>query len=164
MSWWEIARYVGRGRPVAYCRLVETRSVPQKAARRCSCLSTEQAGTLGDASRPSKAAGLGYFERQRCRGGAISADDNYGWDDGLICGGRMQILIERHAIVRRLATLWPLTSCCSVVAALPKRLCSMESGAICRPRGGAVRRGGSRVAGLHDERLDVQEWRSCAAR
>jgi len=85
-------------RPVAYCRLVETRgSTPQKAgAMMLVYPDGSQAGTLGggcvEADVKRRAIGvLADGQREVAR---FQLDDDYGWDDGLICGGRMQILIE----------------------------------------------------------------------
>lgn len=85
-------------RHVAVCRLVETRgSTPQKAgAAMLAFADGSQSGTLGGgcveaevkrralAALPAGAAQIATFQ----------LDSDYGWDDGLICGGRMQVLIE----------------------------------------------------------------------
>ena len=85
-------------RPVAYCRLVETRgSTPQKAgATMLVYADGSQAGTLGggcvEAEVKRRAiALLGEGKSEVC---TFQLDSDYGWDDGLICGGRMQILVE----------------------------------------------------------------------
>lgn len=89
---------LANGRDVAYCRLVETRgSTPQKAGAAMLVFPDgSQAGTLGGgcveaevkrralAALMSGGAGVATFQ----------LDHDYGWDDGLICGGRMQVLIE----------------------------------------------------------------------
>ncbi|MEX0675836.1 MAG: XdhC family protein [Pirellulales bacterium] len=87
-----------RGRRVACCRLVETRgSTPQKAGAAMLVFDDgSQAGTLGggcvEAEVKRKAlALLGQGAAAVCR---FQLDDDYGWDDGLICGGRMQVLID----------------------------------------------------------------------
>ena len=83
---------------VAYCRLVETRgSTPQKAgAMMLVYPDGEQEGTLGGGCveaevkrRALAVLGSGVSEVQ-----SFQLDSDYGWDDGLICGGRMQVLIE----------------------------------------------------------------------
>lgn len=88
---------IGMGRPVVYCRLVETRgSTPQKAGAAMLVFADgSQAGTLGGGCveaevkrRALAALAAGTAEIAR-----FQLDDNYGWDDGLICGGRMQVLI-----------------------------------------------------------------------
>ena len=87
-----------RGRRVACCRLVETRgSTPQKAGAAMLVFDDgSQAGTLGggcvEAEVKRKAlALLSEGAAAVCR---FQLDDDYGWDDGLICGGRMQVLID----------------------------------------------------------------------
>ena len=93
----QLLESVGQGRPVIYCRLVETRgSTPQKAGAMMLVFADgSQAGTLGGGCveaevkrRALAALHTGVAEIAR-----FQLDDNYGWDDGLICGGRMQILI-----------------------------------------------------------------------
>ena len=83
---------------VAYCRLVETRgSTPQKAgAMMLVYPNGGQEGTLGGGCveaevkrRALTVLASGCSEVQ-----AFQLDSDYGWDDGLICGGRMQVLIE----------------------------------------------------------------------
>ena len=87
---------IQRGRRVACCRLVETRgSTPQKAGAAMLVFADgSQAGTLGggcveaEVKRQALAI-LGEGRREIVR---FQLDDDYGWDDGLICGGRMQVL------------------------------------------------------------------------
>jgi xanthine dehydrogenase accessory factor len=86
------------GRRVACCRLVETRgSTPQKAGAAMLVFDDgSQAGTLGggcveaEVKRQALAV-LGQGDATVVR---FQLDDDYGWDDGLICGGRMQVLID----------------------------------------------------------------------
>lgn len=94
----EVVSALETGRECVYCAVVETRgSTPQKAgAAMLVYADGSQQGTLGG----------GCVEAEvRCRaltslGTGIAAvhtfhlDDNYGWDDGLICGGRMAILAD----------------------------------------------------------------------
>jgi len=94
----ELIAALDAGRPVAYCRLVETRgSTPQKAgAMMLVYADGSQAGTLGggcvEAEVKRRAiALLGEGRSEVC---SFQLDSDYGWDDGLICGGRMQILVE----------------------------------------------------------------------
>jgi len=86
------------GRPVCYTALVETRgSTPQKAGARMLVFSDgSQVGTLGggcvEAEVKRRALTL-------LAGGSIELlsfqlDNDYGWDDGLICGGRMKMLVD----------------------------------------------------------------------
>ncbi len=93
----ELTAALGRGLPCVYCAVVETRgSTPQKAgAAMLVYPDGTQAGTLG--------GGCVEAEVKRRALAALNAagrpevltfhlDDDYGWDDGLICGGRMTIL------------------------------------------------------------------------
>lgn len=97
----EVARQLvdalNSARPIAYCRLVETRgSTPQKAgAMMLVYADGSQAGTLGggcvEAEVKRRAAVL---HEGKAEIATFQLDSDYGWDDGLICGGRMQILID----------------------------------------------------------------------
>jgi xanthine dehydrogenase accessory factor len=86
------------GRPVAWCRIVETRgSTPQKAG--AAMLVNEdgsQAGTLGGGCVEAevKRRALALIAENRPEVCTFQLDSDYGWDDGLICGGRMKILVE----------------------------------------------------------------------
>ncbi len=86
------------GKPVAYCRLVETRgSTPQKAgATMLVYADGSQAGTLGGGCVEAevKRRALAVLADGAAEVATFQLDSDYGWDDGLICGGRMQILIE----------------------------------------------------------------------
>src|SRR3954465_11521244 len=85
------------GRDCVYCGVVETRgSTPQKAGAAMLVFPDgSQRGTLGGGCVEAEV-------KQRAlaalnAGGAaevltFNLDDNYGWDDGLICGGRMTVL------------------------------------------------------------------------
>ena len=86
-------------RACVYCSVVETRgSTPQKAGAAMLVFPDgSQAGTLGGGCVEAE------VKRHALRTLADDAsahpqlfafclDDNYGWDDGLICGGRMSIL------------------------------------------------------------------------
>src|SRR5262245_9298708 len=86
------------GRPVAWCRLVETRgSTPQKAGAAMLVYDDgSQAGTLGGGCVEAevKRRALALVAENRPDVCAFQLDSDYGWDDGLICGGRMQIAVE----------------------------------------------------------------------
>src|SRR5215207_23341 len=94
----ELIQAMRAGKPVAWCRLVETRgSTPQKAG--AAMLVREdgsQAGTLGGGCVEAevKRRALGLLAENRSEVCKFQLDSDYGWDDGLICGGRMQILVE----------------------------------------------------------------------
>jgi xanthine dehydrogenase accessory factor len=85
-------------RPVAWCRLVETRgSTPQKAGAAMVVYEDgSQAGTLGGGCVEAevKRRALGLLAENRPEVCAFNLDSDYGWDDGLICGGRMKIAVE----------------------------------------------------------------------
>lgn len=86
------------GRPVAYCRLVETRgSTPQKAGAAMLVFPDgSQAGTLGGGCVEAevKRRALAVLADGVAEVAKFQLDSDYGWDDGLICGGRMLVLIE----------------------------------------------------------------------
>jgi xanthine dehydrogenase accessory factor len=85
-------------RGVALCRLVETRgSTPQKAGAAMLVFADgSQAGTLGGGCVEAevKRRALTAIESKTMVVERFQLDDDYGWDDGLICGGRMQVLID----------------------------------------------------------------------
>ncbi|MBL9123592.1 MAG: XdhC family protein [Planctomycetaceae bacterium] len=85
------------GRPLVYCRLVETRgSTPQKAGAAMLVFADgSQAGTLGGGCVEAevKRRALAVLQQGTAEVLKFQLDDNYGWDDGLICGGRMQVLV-----------------------------------------------------------------------
>ncbi|MGD9646857.1 MAG: XdhC family protein [Pirellulales bacterium] len=94
----QLIEAVDSGRQAVYCRLVETRgSTPQKAGAGMLVMADgSQVGTLGGGCVEAEvkrqalarlAAGQSSIER-------FSLDHDYGWDDGLICGGRMNVLVE----------------------------------------------------------------------
>ena len=82
---------------VAYCRLVETRgSTPQKAgAVMLVHPDGTQTGTLGGGCVEAevKRRALAAIDSQLAEVSQFELDHDYGWDDGLICGGRMQVWI-----------------------------------------------------------------------
>ena len=89
---------IASGRPVVYCRLVETRgSTPQKAGAAMLVFADgSQAGTLGGGCVEAevKRRALKNLESGEAEILTFQLDNDYGWDDGLICGGRMQILVD----------------------------------------------------------------------
>lgn len=94
----ELRRSLHAGRDVAYCRLVETRgSTPQKAGALMLVFADgSQAGTLGGGCVEAevKRRALSVLASGVPEVAKFQLDSDYGWDDGLICGGRMQILID----------------------------------------------------------------------
>src|SRR5215468_9066797 len=88
-------------RPCVYCAVVETRgSTPQKAGAAMLVFADgTQRGTLGGGCveaevKQGALRTLGNGADGAARLLTFCLDDNYGWDDGLICGGRMTILVD----------------------------------------------------------------------
>src|SRR3954447_23730094 len=85
-------------RPTAWCRLVETRgSTPQKAG--AAMLVREDgspAGTLRGrcVGAEGKRRALAPLAENRPEVCTCQPDSDYGWDEGVICGGRMKIAVE----------------------------------------------------------------------
>lgn len=86
------------GRDAVYCRLVETRgSTPQKAGAGMLVFADgSQAGTLGGGCVEAevKRRALAVARRGQPEVMSFQLDSDYGWDDGLICGGRMLVLVD----------------------------------------------------------------------
>ncbi|TWT32043.1 XdhC family protein [Blastopirellula retiformator] len=85
-------------RPVVVCRLVETRgSTPQKpGATMLVFADGDQAGTLGGGCVEAEVRreALRILSQQSPELLTFQLDSDYGWDDGLICGGRMKVLLD----------------------------------------------------------------------
>src|SRR2546422_5953285 len=94
----ELTDALDQRRECVWCAIVDTRgSTPQKAGAAMLVFADgSQAGTLGGGCVEAE------VKRQALRTLAddgnhqpqvlsFCLDDNYGWDDGLICGGRMTI-------------------------------------------------------------------------
>ncbi|HVL13407.1 MAG TPA: XdhC family protein [Gemmata sp.] len=95
----ELDAALARRLPCVYCAVVETRgSTPQKAgAAMLVYPDGSQAGTLGGGcveAEVKRRALLGLNDAGRPEVLTFCLDDDYGWDDGLICGGRMTILAQ----------------------------------------------------------------------
>src|SRR5262245_55932352 len=86
------------GQAVAYTALVETRgSTPQKAGAAMLVFPDgSQTGTLGGGCVEAevKRRALRLIDHGETELLTFQLDDNYGWDDGLICGGRMKMLVD----------------------------------------------------------------------
>ncbi|MSR57368.1 MAG: XdhC/CoxI family protein [Planctomycetaceae bacterium] len=86
------------GHTVAYTSLVETRgSTPQKAGASMLVFADgSQTGTLGGGCVEAevKRRAIRLLDHGRTELLTFQLDDNYGWDDGLICGGRMKMLVD----------------------------------------------------------------------
>ncbi|MCA9099504.1 MAG: XdhC family protein [Planctomycetales bacterium] len=94
----DLFKAVEESRPVACCRIVATRgSTPQKAGAAMLVFADgSQAGTLGGGCVEAdvKRKAITLIEQGDAEIVHFQLDDDYGWDDGLICGGRMSVLIE----------------------------------------------------------------------
>src|SRR6476660_6605253 len=93
----ELTNALTRRFPCVYCAVVETRgSTPQKAgAAMLVYPDGTQAGTLGGGcveAEVKRKALLALSAAGRPEVLTFCLDDDYGWDDGLICGGRMTVL------------------------------------------------------------------------
>ena len=89
---------VEAGRSVVYTALVETRgSTPQKAGAAMLVFADgSQAGTLGGGCVEAevKRRSLALLKDGEREIMTFQLDNDYGWDDGLICGGRMSMLVD----------------------------------------------------------------------
>ena len=85
-------------RPVCYTALVETRgSTPQKAGATMLVFADgSQVGTLGGGCVEAevKRRALMLLASGSIELLSFQLDNDYGWDDGLICGGRMKMLVD----------------------------------------------------------------------
>jgi xanthine dehydrogenase accessory factor len=84
-------------RPFIWCRLVETRgSTPQKAGAAMLVFPDgSQAGTLGGGCVEAevKRRALALLDGGRAEISKFQLDSDYGWDDGLICGGTIEMAV-----------------------------------------------------------------------
>ncbi len=96
----ELTALLEQGRDCVYCSVAETRgSTPQKAGAAMLVFPDGgQVGTLGggcvEAEVKQRALRVLSLGAGRPEVLTFCLDDNYGWDDGLICGGRMSILAD----------------------------------------------------------------------
>src|SRR4051794_8731591 len=94
----DLEEAINNHRPVAYTALVETRgSTPQKAGATMLVFPDgSQAGTLGGGCVEAevKRRALRLLDEGPPEILTFQLDDDYGWDDGLICGGRMKMLVD----------------------------------------------------------------------
>src|SRR5262245_33509683 len=93
-----LRKAIESAQPVAYTALVETRgSTPQKAGAAMLVFPDgSQTGTLGGGCVEAdvKRRAMRVLDHGPAELVTFQLDDNYGWDDGLICGGRMKMLID----------------------------------------------------------------------
>lgn len=94
----QLSEAVSRHQPVAYTALVETRgSTPQKAGATMLVFPDgSQVGTLGGGCVEAevKRRALRLLDAGQSELMTFNLDSDYGWDDGLICGGRMKMLVD----------------------------------------------------------------------
>jgi xanthine dehydrogenase accessory factor len=96
----ELADLLERGQPLAFAVLVETKgSTPQKCGAKAIFLPDGRVlGTLGggclEAETRQKA--LRALETGEQFTFKAVLDDDFGWDDGLICGGAVQTFVQPH--------------------------------------------------------------------
>ena len=94
----ELEKAVQQQRPVCYTCLVETRgSTPQKPGAAMLIFSDgSQTGTLGGGCVEAevKRRALRLIDAETPEIMTFQLDNDYGWDDGLICGGRMKVLVD----------------------------------------------------------------------
>ncbi len=96
----ELTAALDQRRACVYCAVIETRgSTPQKAGAAMLVFPDgSQRGTLGggcvEAEVKQRALRVLAGGGDRPEVLTFCLDDNYGWDDGLICGGRMSILAD----------------------------------------------------------------------
>jgi xanthine dehydrogenase accessory factor len=94
----ELDAAVRSQRPVCFTSLVETRgSTPQKAGAAMLVFPDgSQVGTLGGGCVEAevKQRALNLLSDGSTELLTFQLDSDYGWDDGLICGGRMKMLVD----------------------------------------------------------------------
>jgi xanthine dehydrogenase accessory factor len=94
----EVVRRCEAGEAVALCTVVSTRgSTPQAAGARMLLLASGQTvGTLGGGCVEAEVRqqALQLLQARRSQLLTFKLDHDYGWDDGLICGGSMDIYVE----------------------------------------------------------------------
>jgi xanthine dehydrogenase accessory factor len=94
----QLVQAIDAALPVVCCLLVETRgSTPQKAGALMIVFNDgTQAGTLGGGCVEAevKRRAIWNLESGAASIETFDLDEDYGWDTGLICGGRMKVLID----------------------------------------------------------------------
>lgn len=124
----QLSEAVSRHQPVAYTALVETRgSTPQKAGAMMLVFPDgSQVGTLGGGCVEAevKRRALRLLDAGQTELLTFNLDSDYGWDDGLICGGRMKMLVDpvrseaEFGYYRRLLDLLAVDQGCTEVVIL----------------------------------------------
>ena len=97
----ELLRRTDAGEAVACCVVVRTRgSTPQKAPALMLVLQSGQSiGTLGGGCVEAevRTRALAMIQGGQSRLLRFTLDHDYGWDDGLVCGGAMEIAVQSVA-------------------------------------------------------------------
>ena len=94
----KLPELIDSGKPVGYCTVIKTRgSTPQKPGSKLligpdlSSIGTLGGGCVEAEARRQAVSIMQTWGRQLLK---FQLDDDYGWDDGLICGGQMEIFID----------------------------------------------------------------------
>lgn len=89
---------IDSGKRAAYCTVVEAKgSTPQKPGSKLVVLpDLRNIGTLGGGCVEAEARreAIGLMQSGGRKLFQFQLDDDYGWDDGLICGGQMHIFVD----------------------------------------------------------------------
>jgi xanthine dehydrogenase accessory factor len=136
----ELVNVLERGLSCAYCTVVATRGpTPQKAgAIMLVYPDGTQAGTLGggcvEAEVRQRAIASFNAAEPKPEIHTFDLDDDYGWDDGLICGGRMTIVADpvnsgQLPYFRALQAMLEAGVGCTEVVALPENGLQLPGGA-----------------------------------
>lgn len=103
----ELTRCLDNGRELVWCSVVETRgSTPQKAGAAMLVFPDGgQTGTLGGGCVEAEVKRRALLQLNEANATAevlsFQLDDDYGWDDGLICGGKMTMLVAPFRMERQ---------------------------------------------------------------
>ena len=104
----QVVRRASAGEPVAVCVVARTRgSTPQKAGAAMLVLQSGQTlGTLGGGCVEAevRTRALELISARESRLLTFRLDQDYGWDDGLVCGGVMEIAVQTVASAEDAAT------------------------------------------------------------
>jgi xanthine dehydrogenase accessory factor len=136
----ELIGILERGLPCAYCTVAATKGpTPQKAGATLLVYPDgTQSGTLGggcvEAEVKQRVIGSLNAAEPKPQIHIFDLDDDYGWDDGLICGGRMTILADpvdgkRLPYFRKLRDMLDAGTGCTEVVALGDNKVGVPAGA-----------------------------------
>src|SRR5437588_2541962 len=98
MIYEQLTSFIQEGRPCALATLVAASgSSPQNSGAQVIFLPDGRIiGTIGGGCMEVEArrVGLEAIRSGQCRMLELQLDDDFGWDDGLICGGSVRIFID----------------------------------------------------------------------